>query len=156
MSTLIVATSFQKEVLEKILIPEIKNGFWKRMRPNDKTSHWDSLSIEVGFELGLTDFELTRSYNFCNADFFKKFQDKIMALAKVSIGPSVKTSVVKKQLLMITQIMGGRLTEIGGEVTKLKRGGKSNKPKVEKFKPKVVRAAAIYIEPSRVEELFGC
>lgn len=120
---LVVSSEVQKAVIENVLLGEIATGFWKNARPADHADYWKGVSIVVGTDLGASGFEMPRNYNFVNPDFFSKNEDKLMEAAK-TVNPDITVKQLKKQLITLNQILGARLKEIGGNVTKLSRGRK--------------------------------
>ena len=120
---LIVATEVQKAVFEQVLLEEIATGFWKNARPADHADYWKGVTVTVGTNLGATGFDIPRNYNFVNPEFFVKAKDKLMS-AGATINVHITEKQLKKQLISLNQILGSRLKEIGGLVTKLQRGRK--------------------------------
>lgn len=120
---LTVATEVQKTVFTEILLGEIATGFWKNARPADHADSWKGVTLVVGSDLGSSGFDVPRNYNFVNPDFFRKAEEKLMASAK-TVNPDITVKQLKKQLISLNQILGARLKEIGGAVTKLPRGRK--------------------------------
>lgn len=156
---LIVATAVQAAVLSEVLLGEIATGFWRNARPADHADSWKGVNIQVGTELGTQGFDMPRNYNFVNPDFFRKAEDKLMAAAQ-AVNPDITVKQLKKQLISLNQILGARLKEVGGAVTKLPRGRKStpetssapSEPKVTKQnKASVRRVAANIVEPKVAE-----
>ena len=122
---LTVATAVQKAVMEKVLLAEIATGFWKNARPADHADYWKGVEIKVGTVLGASGgLEIPRNYNFVNPTFTAKSL-KAMLDAAHTADPALTENALKKQLLSLNQIIGGRLVEIGGEVKKLPRGRKN-------------------------------
>lgn len=121
---LTVATEVQKVVFEQVLLTEMANGFWKNARPADHYDYWKGVQIAIGSNLGPNGFEIPRNYNFVNPEFFKKNEEKLLNAARV-VNKNITVKQLKKQLISLNQILGARLTELGGEVTKLHRGRKS-------------------------------
>lgn len=119
-----VATAVQQAVFQDVLMNEIAAGFWKNARPADHASFWKGVEIKVGLTLGAQGFEIPRNYNFVNPDFFKKAGQRMLATA-LTVDPNMTEKHLKKQLLALNQILGGRMTEIGGQVVKLSRGRKA-------------------------------
>jgi hypothetical protein len=120
---LTVATPVQKAVFEQVFLNEMSHGFWKNARPADHADYWKGVTLVVGTELGTNGFDVPRNYNFVNPEFFCKVEDKLMAVAEVA-QPGITTKQLKKQLISLNQIIGGRLKEVGGTVVKLPRGRK--------------------------------
>ena len=120
---LIVATEVQAAVFSEVLLGEIAAGFWRNARPADHADYWKGVSVEVGSELGAAGFDVPRNYNFVNPDFFRKAEDRLMEAAR-KVNPDITVKQLKKQLISLNQILGARLKEVGGTVSKLPRGRK--------------------------------
>ena len=148
---LTVATVVQKAVLEQVLFAEIASGFWKNARPADHADNWKGVQVNVGVELGASGFDVPRNYNFVNPDFFHKSEDRLLEAA-LTVDPDITPKKLKKQLIALNQILGARLREVGGTVSKLPRGRKqvSTDPTtpvvVQTSKPSVRRAAVNIVE----------
>jgi hypothetical protein len=121
---LTVATAVQAAVFAEVLLGEISTGFWKNARPADHADYWKGVDVVVGVELGATGFEVPRNYNFVNPDFFTKNEAALLAEAQ-KVEPEITVKQLKKQLISLNQIIGARLKEVGGSVTKLPRGRKA-------------------------------
>jgi hypothetical protein len=152
---LVVGTAVQKAVLQEVLLGEIATGFWKNARPADHAESWKGVEIKVGTVLGASGFEIPRNYNLVNPDFFQKSGKRMLEAAQV-IDNNITEKQLKKQLIALNQILGGRLKEIGGTVTKLPRGRKAPAESTEtKSKPAstttVKRVAANVVDPTTVE-----
>jgi hypothetical protein len=148
---LTVATDVQQAVLTNVLLSEIATGFWKNARPADHADSWKGISVVVGTDLGATGFEVPRNYNFVNPDFFRKAEDRLMEVAK-TVNPDITVKQLKKQLISLNQILGARLKEIGGAVTKLPRGRKTPTEAVaptekKTSKSSVRKVMAVIVEP---------
>ena len=150
---LTVATEIQKAVLTNVLLAEIATGFWKNARPADHAEQWKGVEIVVGTNLGTTGFDMPRNYNFVNPDFFTKTETRLMEAAQV-VDANVTVKQLKKQLISLNQILGARLKEIGGNVTKLPRGRKQTTPtetKIVKERTTTRKVLANIQEPSPAE-----
>ena len=124
---LVVATEVQKAVFDQVLSTEIASGFWKNARPADHADAWKDVKITVsknGAFYGGVAFKAPRNYNFVNPEFFKKNEDRLMEAAKTA-SPDVTVKQLKKQLIALNQIIGGRVHAEGGNITKLARGRKA-------------------------------
>lgn len=154
--TFTVATEIQKVLMKEVLLPEIALGFWKDARPADHADYWIDVSIEVGPDLGVKNFEMPRNYNFVNPDFFRKTEARLMAAAQL-VNPEITVKQLKKQLITLNQIIGGRLTQIGGTIAKLPRGRKSGTQTAPTSTTKsdtvVRRAPATFSEPKETERV---
>lgn len=131
---LVVASEVQKAVFEQFLLNEFTSGFWKNTRPADHADYWKGVDVQVGITFGPSGFEVPRNYNFVNPVFFEKAQDGLMEVAK-SVCPDITVKQLKKQLISLNRIIGARLKEANGPVSKLSRGRKS----VESSEPQVVK-----------------
>jgi len=147
---LTVVSAVQKVVLEQVLLQEIATGFWKEARPADHADSWKGVSIEVGTTLGAQGFDIPRNYNFVNPDFFKKAEAKLLEAAK-TVEPEITAKSLKKHLLELNQILGGRIKEVGGVIIKLPRGRKAEETEtktVVKAATTTRKAAAVFAEPA--------
>lgn len=124
---LYVASAVQKALLTEILIPEMATGFWKDHRPADHAAQWADCQIIVTHDekLGPVDFEIPRLYNFVNPDFIKPNEQRLVDCA-VKTKSSSNFRSVKKELIELSRIVGGRLTDKNGIPSKANRG--TNKP----------------------------
>ena len=151
---LVVATAVQKAVMETVLLQEIATGFWKDTRPADHAESWKGVAIEVGTKLGAEGFDIPRNYNFVNPDFFKKSEAKLLEAAQ-TVEKELTVKSLKKQLIQLNQILGGRVKEIGGEVEKLARGRKASEEApvktTVKAESKTKKVAATFAPVEQVE-----
>lgn len=150
---LTVSSSVQKAVLETVLIREITSGFWLGARPADHASAWVGVEIVVGDTYGTDGFSVPRNYNFVNPDFFKKNEAELLAAAR-TVNSTITVKQLKKQLINLNQILGGRVTVSGGSVTKLPRGrriGEELQADSSTTRPTVRKVAANFIEPQGTE-----
>lgn len=124
---LYVSSAVQKALLTEILIPEMATGFWKDHRPADHAQQWADVQIIITHDekLGAVDFTVPRLYNFVNPDFIKPNEQRLVDCAAAIKGSSNFRSV-KKELIELSRIVGGRLTDKNGVPTKANRG--TNKP----------------------------
>jgi hypothetical protein len=128
---LYVASQVQVELLKQILIPQFKNGFWQNHRPSNHYEAWAGVEIVVNDAsvLGAEGWKIPRTYNFVNPEFLKENEDALVAIAQ-SVKSSSNFKSVKKELIELSRIVGGRLTDKNGEITKANRG--NNKTVTEK------------------------
>lgn len=120
---LYVSSTVQAALLKSVLIPEMADGFWKNHRPADHAAQWADVEVIVseGELLGAVDFVIPRLYNFVNPDFIKPNEAKLVAAAQEAKASSNFRSV-KKELIELSRIVGGRLTDKNGIPTKANRG----------------------------------
>lgn len=149
---LTVATAVQKAVLENVLLGEIASGFWKNARPADHADNWKGVEIKVGVQYGATGFEIPRNYNFVNPDFFSRAGKKMLDAA-LTADANITEKALKKQLILLNKILGGRILEANGPETKLPRGRKADAEGTEtktttKASTTVKRVAANVQEPT--------
>lgn len=143
-----VATELQRHLFSTILMNEIKNGFWKDARPTDHGETWDGVNIRVatGTEvLGAYGFDIPRNYNFVNPAFFKQRENALLEAARI-VDAETTVKQLKKQLIQLNQIVGNRVKEAGGPVSKLARGRRSatvTSVRVDADANTVVRRAAV-------------
>lgn len=124
---LFVSSTIQKALLENVLIPQMATGFWKEHRPADHAAQWADVEIIVTEDekLGAVNFTVPRLYNFVNPDFIKPNEDALVEAA-LAIKPSSNFRSVKKELIELSRIVGGRLTDKNGLPTKANRGNNKN------------------------------
>ena len=124
-----VATSAQKAILEQILIHEMASGFWGRGK-KDNAELWADVQVKIGTELGTVGFKPSRNYNFLNAEFMQVHGEKMFEVA-AAVDSSITQRQLRKQLIMLNQIIGSRASPVGGEPVKLNRGSQKKKTTVE-------------------------
>jgi len=124
---LYVSSAVQAHLLQAVLIPQMKDGFWKDHRPADHAQHWTDVEIVVTSDstLGADGWKIPRTYNFVNPDFIKP-NEQLLVSAAQAVKPSSNFRSVKKELIELSRIVGGRLTDKNGIPTKANRG--TNKP----------------------------
>ena len=120
---LYVSSPVQAALLKEVLIPEMATGFWKDHRPADHAAQWADVEIIVSDSdiLGAVDFTIPRLYNFVNPDFIKPNEARLVEAA-IAIKASSNFRSVKKELIELSRIVGGRLTDKNGIPTKANRG----------------------------------
>lgn len=124
---LYVSSTVQAALLTNVLIPQMKDGFWKDHRPADHHKEWEGVEIVVSetSQLGADGWKIPRTYNFVNPDFIKPNEALLVSTAQAAKANSNFRSV-KKELIELSRIVGGRLTDKNGIPTKANRG--NNKP----------------------------
>ncbi|WP_407304052.1 hypothetical protein [Acinetobacter sp.] len=124
---LFVSSPVQVALLKNVLIPEMATGFWKDHRPADHAAQWTDVEIIVSQDskLGPVDFNVPRLYNFVNPDFIKPNEQLLVAAAQAVKSTSNFRSV-KKELIELSRIVGGRLTDANENPTKANRGNNKN------------------------------
>ena len=124
---LYVSSAVQVALLTNVLIPQMKDGFWKDHRPADHYKEWLDVEIIVSADekLGPDNFKVPRLYNFVNPDFIKPNEAVLVAAAQ-AVKSSSNFRSVKKELIELSRIVGGRLNDKNGIPSKANRG--NNKP----------------------------
>jgi hypothetical protein len=127
---LYVSSAVQAHLLKAVLIPQMADGFWKNHRPADHATQWSDVEILVSTtgQLGADNFKVPRLYNFVNPDFIKPNETLLVATAQ-EIKASSNFRSVKKELIELSRIVGGRLDDKSAAPTKANRG--NNKPNVD-------------------------
>ena len=142
---LYVSSAVQVALLQNVLIPEMATGFWKDHRPADHAAQWADVEILVSTDgkLGPVNFTVPRLYNFVNPDFIKPNEAKLVDAAQ-AIKATSNFRSVKKELIEMSRIVGGRLTDANANPTKANRGNNKNgtvQDTITKAKTAVKRAA---------------
>lgn len=124
---LYVSSAIQAALLQHVLIPQMKDGFWKDHRPADHYKEWLDLEIVVTTDgrLGPDNFVVPRLYNFVNPEFIKP-NERLLVSAAQQVKASSTFRSVKKELIELSRIVGGRLTGQSSIPTKANRG--NNRP----------------------------
>ena len=122
-----VSSAVQAALIKDVLIPQMKDGFWKDHRPAEHYKQWLDVEVIVSDtdDLGPVNFKVPRNYNFVNPDFIKP-NEQILVAAAQSVKASSNFRSVKKELIELSRIVGGRLNDKNGIPTKANRG--NNKP----------------------------
>jgi len=162
---LYVSSAVQVALLRDVLIPEMSTGFWKDHRPADHAAQWVGLEILVSEDskLGPVNWVAPRLYNFINPEFLRPEADGIpekkqlsrMEKRLVDVAQSVKSSSnlrsVKKELIELSHIISGRLTDANVNPTKANRGNNKHgtiQESVSKAKAAVKKAATAVKKPA--------
>ena len=120
---LYVSSAVQAALLTNVLIPQMKDGFWKDHRPAEHYKEWLDVEVVVSTsqQLGPDNFKVPRLYNFVNPDFIKPNEQVLVAAAQ-AVKASSNFRSVKKELIELSRIVGGRLSDKNGIPTKANRG----------------------------------
>ena len=120
---LFVSSAIQAALLKDVLIPQMKDGFWKNHRPADHHKEWLDVEVVVSSseQLGAVNFKVPRNYNFVNPEFIKPNEHLLVATAQ-KVKPSSNFRSVKKELIELSRIVGGRLADKNAVPTKAFRG----------------------------------
>jgi len=142
---LFVSSVVQAKLLTNVLIPQMKDGFWKDHRPAGHYKEWEGVEIVVSDtdQLGVDGWKMPRLYNFINPEFVK-LNERLLIETAQAVKSNSNFRSIKKELIELSWIVGGRLTTKSGIRTKANRG--TNKPSsaeaVQKAKTAVQEAVA--------------
>lgn len=120
---LYVSSAVQVALFKNVILPHLQHGFWKNHRPADHATQWLDVSVEVTSTnlLGPVGFKPPRLYNFVNPDFIGQNEDELVSVAR-AVKPSSTFRSVKKELIELSRIVGGRLADRAATPTKANRG----------------------------------
>lgn len=124
---LLVSSQIQADLVNKFLLNEIQNGFWKDMRPVGHGLVWDGVVAVVaeGDAVGPVGFKPMKNYDFLNPEFTKLNEDLLVQIAR-SVKPNMTFKALKKELIELARIVGGRMTDKTKEPARAFRG--NNRP----------------------------
>jgi hypothetical protein len=121
---LVVSSPLQAALLTNFLIAEIQTGFWKDMRPVGHGAAWDGVEVVVatGNEVGPAGgFVPMKNYDFLNPAFTKIYEAKLVEVAR-TVKPTMTFKALKKELIELARIIGGRMTDKTKEPARVYRG----------------------------------
>jgi hypothetical protein len=120
---LLVSSAVQATLMNAFLLDEIKTGFWKDMRPVGHGQAWEGVEAVVasGNEVGPVDFKPMKNYDFLNPEFTKIHEAKLVEIAQ-TVKPSMTFKALKKELIELARIIGGRMTDKTKEPARVYRG----------------------------------
>lgn len=120
---LFVSSQAQINMLTMVIIPEMLNGFWKADRPAGHGEQWSDVEfiVTTNNQVGPTNFKVPRNYNFVNPDFLEQCGDQLVAACKQA-DETLELKHVKRLLIELSRIVGGRLTDLTEAPTKANRG----------------------------------
>ena len=121
---LLVSSAVQAALMNSFLLAEIQTGFWKDQRPVAHGAAWDGVTVVVSDTnaVGPTGgFKPLRFYDFLNPEFTKLYEAKLVEIAR-TIKPNVTFKALKKELIELARIIGGRMTDKTQEPARVYRG----------------------------------
>ncbi len=121
---LLVSSALQAVLLNNFLISEIQSGFWKQQRPSTHGAAWNDVEIVVTTtnQVGPIDgFTPLRFYDFLNPEFTKLYENKLVEIAQ-TVKPTMTFKALKKELIELARIIGGRMTDKTQEPARVFRG----------------------------------
>lgn len=126
-----VANAIQAALMTEVFIHEFTEGFWKGQRPIGHGDVWKDVEVKVTEDgtLGPIGFTPTRLYNLLNPDFYQAMEERLMEVVK-AIKPEMTFKRLKPELIEVSQMIGGRLTNVNVPTVKLFRGNNRNDGKI--------------------------
>lgn len=121
---LLVSSEVQAALLNQFLLSEIQDGFWKGQRPSTHGSAWTGVEVVVSNtnQVGPAgDWKPLRFYDFLNPEFTKIHEARLVQIAQ-TIKPNLKFKSLKKELIELARIIGGRMTDKSKEPARVYRG----------------------------------
>lgn len=121
---LLVSSQLQAVLMNELLLDHIKTGFWKDQRPAGHGLQWEGVKVVVSDTniVGPTGgFKPTRFYDFLNPEFTKLYEDHLVQVAS-TVKPGIKFKALKKELIELARIIGGRMTDKTKEPARVYRG----------------------------------
>jgi len=121
---LLVSSQVQAVLMNEFLLNEIQNGFWKSQRPVTHGPAWDGVEVVVSDSNTVGPaggFKPLRFYDFLNPEFTKIHEAKLVEVAS-TVKPGIKFKSLKKELIELARIIGGRMTDKTKEPARVFRG----------------------------------
>jgi len=121
---LLVSSAVQAALMNQFLLAEIQTGFWKDQRPVTHGPAWEGVEVLVSDSNTVGpagDFKPLRFYDFLNPEFTKLHEAKLVEIAQ-TIKPNVTFKALKKELIELARIIGGRMTDKTQEPARVYRG----------------------------------
>lgn len=121
---LLVSSAVQAALLNEFLLGELVTGFWKDQRPVGHGDAWTDVQIVVSTTnvVGPAGgFKPLRFYDFLNPEFTKIHEAKLVSIAK-KLKPATTFKSLKKELIELARIIGGRMTDKTQEPARVFRG----------------------------------
>lgn len=120
---LLVSSAVQATLMNSFLLGEIQTGFWNTMRPVGHGLVWDGVEAVVSptDALGPVGFKPMKNYDFLNPEFTKLNEAKLVEIAQ-TVKPNMTFKALKKELIELARIIGGRMTDKTKEPARVYRG----------------------------------
>jgi hypothetical protein len=121
---LLVSSQIQATLMNEFLIDQIRNGFWVGQRPANHGTAWEGVEAVVSEtnQVGpIGEFKPMRYYDFLNPEFTKLHEQKLVELAQ-TVKPTMTFKALKKELIELARIIGGRMTDKTQEPARVYRG----------------------------------
>lgn len=121
---LLVSSAVQAALMNSFLLAEIQTGFWKDQRPVTHGPAWQGVEVIVSDSNAVGpvgEWKPLRFYDFLNPEFTKLHEAKLVEIAQ-TIKPNVTFKSLKKELIELARIIGGRMTDKTIEPARVYRG----------------------------------
>ena len=121
---LLVSSAVQAALMNQFLLVEIQTGFWKDQRPVTHGLAWEGVEVLVSDSNAVGpvgEWKPLRFYDFLNPEFTKIHEAKLVEIAR-TIKPNVTFKALKKELIELARIIGGRMTDKTQEPARVYRG----------------------------------
>lgn len=122
--SLLVASAVQAALMNDFLLTEIQTGFWKEMRPVGHGAAWEGVTVSVSEDNVVGPqggFVPMKNYDFLNPEFTKINEAKLVAVAQ-TVKPNMTFKSLKKELIELARIIGGRMVDKTQEPARVFRG----------------------------------
>lgn len=119
-----VSSAIQAALMNSFLLTEIQTGFWKDQRPVTHGPAWQGVEVVVSDSNAVGpvgEWKPLRFYDFLNPEFTKLHEAALVAIAQ-TIKPNVTFKSLKKELIELARIIGGRMTDKTIEPARVYRG----------------------------------
>lgn len=157
--TLLVSSAIQAKLMNEFLIDEIRNGFWINQRPATHGATWEGVTVVVSDsnEVGpINGFKPVRFYDFLNPSFTKLHEAKIVEIAQ-TVKPGITFKTLKKELIELARIIGGRMTDKTAEPARMYRGNNRDDfdvlRSVDRQRVKIAATAQRSTAPAQVDKV---
>lgn len=155
--TLLVSSGIQAALMNQFLIAEIQSGFWIDQRPSTHGAAWDGVTAVVSEtnQVGpINGFKPLRFYDFLNPSFTKLHEAKLVEIAQ-TVKPGITFKTLKKELIELARIIGGRMTDKTAEPARMYRGNNRTDfdvlRSVDRQRVKIA-ATTVFAEPEKPAE----
>lgn len=120
---LFVASEVQVELMNSLVLPEIRSGFWKDHRPAGHALHWDDVEILVttNNHVGPVNFTPPRAYSLVGPEFLAEFDAELIRIVH-QFQPGIKRKYVRKIVKELSAIINGHQTDLSEVPVKVFRG----------------------------------
>lgn len=110
---LIVSSQIQAVLLTEVLLPEIKDGYYTDLRPIGHSAMWEGVEIVVadGTQVGPVGWVPMKAYGFLNPEMVAKVGEAKFVAAAQTVKPGITFKALKKELLELSHILNGRMTD---------------------------------------------